>query len=128
MSAAFAETVLDRPTADVRELRRSPAPTRTAPRRRGPGVGPGAHPRRLRFTAPAVRGTSSGPRACTPAPTTAPAARVWRLTDRGLTVVLVVAAALVAASIAVVGLTALRVTSDTYRPTHVATAPVLVQP
>ena len=42
--------------------------------------------------------------------------------------VLVVAAALVAASIAVVGLTALRVTSEGYAPTHAVSAPVLVQP
>ncbi|MGI3783464.1 MAG: hypothetical protein ACRYG2_22090 [Janthinobacterium lividum] len=131
MSVAFAEPVTDRPTADARTGRPSPAPTRTTPRRPGPGVGPTARPRRLRFTAPAVAGTTSGSRACEASPVAAAAAptdRTWRLTDRGLAVVLVVAAALVAASIAVVGLTALRVTSESYQPSHVSAAPVLVQP
>ena len=54
--------------------------------------------------------------------------RSWRLTERGLAVVLVVAAALVVASIAVVELTALRVTGESYQPSHVSSAPVLVQP
>jgi hypothetical protein len=98
-----------------------------APPRRGPGVGPTARPRRLRFTAPAVPGAASGPRACAGAPVVE-RPRSWHLTERGLAVVLVVAAALVAASIAVVGLTALRVTSEGYQPTHAVSAPVLVQP
>jgi len=42
--------------------------------------------------------------------------------------VLVIAGALVAASIAVVGLTALRVTSESYHPSHSAVAPVVVEP
>lgn len=126
MSVAYAEPVLDQPTPEVRAGRPSPAPTRTTPRRRGPGVGPTARPRRLRFTAPAVR-PGSGPRACEGAPAVQPS-RTWHLTERGLAVVLVVAAALVAASIVVVGLTALRVTGDGYSPAHTASAPVLVQP
>ncbi|HEY0238029.1 MAG TPA: hypothetical protein VGC37_05250 [Friedmanniella sp.] len=141
MSVAFAEPVLDRPTADVRAGRPSATPTRTAPtrtapgrttpRRPGPGVGPTARPRRLRFTAPAIAGTTSVARACE---VEAAAVRLvarpgsWRLTDRGLAVVLVLAAALVAASVAVVGLTALRVTSESYHPSHSVAAPVLVQP
>jgi len=52
----------------------------------------------------------------------------WHLTERGLAVVLVVAAALMAASIAVVGLTALRVTSESYHPSHSVAAPVVVEP
>ena len=134
MSVAFAEPVLDRPAAAERAVRATPAPTRTSPRRPGPGVGPTARPRRLRFVAPAVMRTPSGPRACEVAPAPAqvhaprPSGQTWRLTERGLAVVLVMAAALVAASIAVVGLTALRVTSESYHPGHVAAAPVLVQP
>lgn len=140
MSVAHAEPVLDRPTAAEHVGRATSAPARTAPsrttpsrttpRRPGPGVGPTARPRRLRFTAPAVPSTSSGPRACeaAPAPAPRPAGQTWRLTERGLAVVLVVAAALVAASIAVVGLTAVRVTGESYRASHVAAAPVLVQP
>ncbi|GAB2582394.1 hypothetical protein GCM10009593_21940 [Microlunatus antarcticus] len=128
MSVAFAEPVTDRPTADVRVGRPAPAPTRTTPRRPGPGVGPTARPRRLRFTAPAVAGSSTGARACAPARAVEPVSRSWRLTERGLAVVLVMAAALVAASIAVVGLTALRVTGESYQPSHSVAAPVLVQP
>ncbi len=90
-------------------------------------MGPTARPRRLRFSAPAVAGSASGARACAPAPVVA-ASRSWHLTERGLAVVLVVAAALVAASIAVVGLTALRVTSESYHPGHSAAAPVVVEP
>lgn len=127
MSVAFAEPVLAQPTPEVRAGRPSPAPTRSTPRRRGPGVGPTARPRRLRFTAPAVPGAASGPRACASAPVVE-RPRTWHLTERGLAVVLVVAAALVAASIAVVGLTALRVTSEGYQPTQVVSAPVLLQP
>ncbi|MGI3784561.1 MAG: hypothetical protein ACRYG2_27690 [Janthinobacterium lividum] len=142
MSVAFAEPVLDRPTADLRWVGTGPvpaagaprslapsrpAPTRTRPRRTGPGVGPTARPRRLRFSAPAVAAPLSRPRSCEPSPVVA-ASRSWHLTERGLAVVLVVAAALVAASIAVVGLTALRITSDSYHPGHSAVAPVVVEP
>ena len=130
MSVAHAEPVLDRPaTEQVR--RTTPAPARTTPRRPGPGVGPTARPRRLRFTAPAVAPSSPGARACTAEPAPAPrsSGQTWRLTERGLAVVLVLAAALVAASIAVVGLTAVRVTGESYQPSHTtAAAPVLVQP
>jgi hypothetical protein len=128
MSVAFAEPVLDRPSTEVRVGRPGTAPTRTTPRRPGPGVGPTARPRRVRFTAPAVAGRRPGPRACEGV-AAAPASRTWHLTERGLAVVLVVAAALVAASIAVVGLTALRVTGEGYSPSHSSvSAPVLVQP
>lgn len=131
MSVAFAEPVLDRPSADLRTGRPGVAPVRPGPRRSGAGVGPTARPRRLRFAAPAVAKAAPGSRACE---VTRPVQqhqqhqpRTWHLTDRGLAVVLVVAAALVAASIVVVGLTALQVTGDGYRPSHSA-APALVQP
>jgi hypothetical protein len=129
MSVAFAEPVLDRPSTDVRVGRPGTAPARTTPRRPGPGVGPDARPRRVRFTAPAVPGGRPGSRACRPAPAAAAtSARTWHLTDRGMAVVLVVAAALVAASIAVVGLTALRVTGESYQAARTtASAPVLVE-
>ncbi|SEQ83926.1 hypothetical protein [Microlunatus flavus] len=101
-------------------------PTRTRPRRSGPGVGPVARPRRLRFTAPAAPAT---PAACrVPAPVVPEAPRSGHLTERGLALVLVVAAALVAASVAVVALTALRVTGESYHPAHSAAAPVVAQP
>jgi hypothetical protein len=140
MSVAFAEPVLDQPTPDVRVGRSGraaggpapvhpaparPGPTRTRPRRPGPGVGPTARPRRLRFSAPPR--PLSGARACEAAPVSA-APRSWHLTERGVAVVLVVAAALVAASVMVVGLTALRVTSESYHPGHAVAAPVVVEP
>ena len=127
MSVAFAEPVLDQPTPEVRAGGPSPAPTRSTPRRRGPGTGPTARPPPRRFTAPAVPGAGAGPRACASAPAVEQP-RTWHLTERGLALVLVVAAALVAASIAVVGLTALRVTGEGYQPTHAVSAPLLVQP
>jgi len=131
MSVALAEPVLVRPTA-AGAGRPATVPVRKRSTRPGPGTGPVAAPRRLRFVAqPATA------RACRPAapgvgavssPRTGPS--TWRLTERGLTVVLVLAAALVAASVAVVGLTALRVTGESYHPGHVApaSAPVLVEP
>lgn len=127
MSAVVAETTLDRPAPKVQAGRPTPVPVRTRPRRSGPGVGPTARPRRLRFSAPAVAGSGSGARACQAAPVD-PARRSWQLTERGLAVVLVVAAALVVASIAVVGLTALHVTGESYHPSRSAVAPVLVEP
>ena len=155
MSVAFAAPVLVRPTADARAGRPAPAPTRATPRRPGPGVGPTARPRRLRFTAPGrvrpVRpgpgtGPAAAPRrlrftapptnaaraACSPVPPVVrmaqPRARRsgWWLTERGLAVVLVLAAALVAASVAVVALTAVRVTGATYHPAHPSSAPVVL--
>ena len=127
MSVAFAEPVLDRPMVDAQLGRPSPERVRTKPRRSGPGVGPTARPRRRRFSPSAAARPGVGARACAPAPVVQ-RAQTWRLTDRGLAVVLVVAAALVAASIAVVGLTALRVTGESYHPSHSAAAPVLVEP
>jgi hypothetical protein len=126
MSVAFAEPVLDRPTADRPAGLASPERVRPRPRRLGPGVGPTARPRRMRL-APAVARPGARPRACE-ASTPAEPSRTWRLTDRGMAVVLVVAAALVAASIAVVGLTALRVTSESYHPGHSVVAPGLTAP
>lgn len=127
MSVAFAETTVDRPAADARVGQPAVAPSRPRPRRAGPGVGPAARPRRVRFSSPAVAGP--GARACEVAPPVPQQpSRSWRLTDRGMAVVLVVAAALVAASIVVVALTALQVTSESYHPGRTASAPVLVQP
>ena len=138
MSVAFAEPVLGRPVTDRAVLGQggqggAPAPVLrlvpTAPavpgriRRPGPGVGPTARPRRLRFSAPAA---VAAPRACRPPAATVSPSRTWHLTERGLALVLVVAAALVVASVTVVGLTALRVTSEGYQPGHSAAAPVLV--
>lgn len=128
MSVAFAEPVATRPTA-VASGRPATAPGRLRPVRPGPGTGPSAAPRRLRFTAPP---TNAARAACSPVQPVVRAARPqvrrssWRLTERGLAVVLVLAAALVAASVAVVALTAVRVTGESYHPGHVASAPVVL--
>lgn len=131
MSVALAETVAlpaERARADLRlveELVEPTTPVRQRPRRSGPGVGPVARPRRLRFTAPAP----ARPAACrTPQAVASPRPQSWRLTERGLAVVLVLAGALVAASVAVVALTALRVTGESYHPGPSVSAPVVVQP
>ena len=136
MSVALAEpadltyATDDRPVRPaLRVVEPVPSPGRTRTRRPGPGVGPAARPRRLRFVAPPpARSSSCRPPA--PVVAAAPATRPtsWRLTERGLAVVLVVAAALVAASVAVVALTALRVTGESYDPGHVAPVQVVAQP
>ena len=105
MSVALAEpadltyATADRPTRPaLRVVEPLPAPGRTRTRRPGPGVGPAARPRRLRFVAPPPARSSSCRPPVPPAAAVAPArATSWRLTERGVAVVLVVAAALVAA-------------------------------
>ena len=138
MSVALAEPVAPAVVERPRALRLVPAgpevepaatPTRTRPRRTGPGVGPAARPRQLRFAAPPAA-RAQGCRVVPPvavaaaAPASAPS---WRLTERGVAVVLAVAAALVVASVVVVGLTALRVTGDGYRASHASDAVVAAQ-
>ncbi len=44
----------------------------------------------------------------------------WRLTDRGIAVIMVVGAMIIAAAVMVVAMTAVRVTSDTYQPSGLA--------
>ncbi|HET9647416.1 MAG TPA: hypothetical protein VFP34_04195 [Microlunatus sp.] len=60
-----------------------------------------------------------------PAHAEAKGAAGWRLTERGIAVVVVTAAMLAVAAIAVVVPTALRVTGDNYQPLHTSQ---LVQP
>ena len=99
-----------------------PSPPRTrlagAPRRelrRGRRGGPAARPDRgasAAYTASPGRAV----RACRlPAAVAVPAAN-WRLTDRGVTAVLVIGLMIMVAALTVVGLTALRVTGPDYRP------------
>ncbi len=128
MSVAFAEPVAARPTS-VASGRPVTAPGRVRPVRPGPGTGPASAPRRLRFTAPAANATRA---ACSPvlpvvrAPQPRSRRSTWHLTERGLAVVLVLAAALVAASVAVVALTAVRVTGESYHPAQTTSAPVVL--
>lgn len=97
---------------------RPSAPSRTRPRRSGPGVGPSARP-----AAPVAAPSLSPVRTPRPQSCQADAApvppRSWRLTERGVALVLVTAVLIVTAAVAVVGLTALRVTGDGYRSSGV---------
>lgn len=95
---------------------RSTAPVRRRPRRTGPGTGPGTRPSRV-VPAPSLAPSRPlRPQSCRAEVPVAPP-RSWRLTERGLAVVMVTAVLIVTAAVAVVGLTALRVTSEGYRAT-----------
>ena len=107
--------------------------TTTAPvrprRRTGRGTGPEARPAR-RLDAPPVirsRGTSSqGCSVTAPAPSAQRHQKAeWRLTDRGIALVLVTGLLIAAAALTVVGLTAIRVTGENY---HHDGGSALVQP
>lgn len=125
-------TTLEAPTATAtlrptitRSSRRSATPPAPRPvpgrTRRGPGrgTGPEARPARLTTDRGAVRPATSRSQACrvaAPAPQLRVAAGPsWRLTDRGIALVLVTGVLIVTAALAVVGLTALRVTGDRYQ-------------
>ena len=92
---------------------RTDRPTR-APRRRNQARGPAARPLRV-APAPSMGSNAAvGPRACLATPDRS--APSWRLTDRGVAVILVVGLMLAVAALTVIGLTALRVTSPTSEP------------
>jgi len=100
--------------------RASSAPTRAPgrPRRRtGRGTGPEARPFRPVPAPTLTRSPGLRPQSCSVA-ATAPAEvshpSSWRLTDRGIALVLVTSLLIVTAALAVVGLTALRVTGERY--------------
>lgn len=108
----------------------APAQAPGRPRRRtGRSSGPQARPSRPVTLAPAGRARVLRPQACTvEAPTVAlgtPRPTVWRLTERGIALVLVTGLLIVTAAVTVIGLTALRVTGDSYAP---AGQSVLAQP
>ena len=109
------------PSASPRpSVRASSSPTRAPgrPRRRtGPGTGPEARPLRPVPSPTLTRSAGVRPQSCT-VPLTAPQpvgrASSWRLTDRGIALVLVTGLLIVTAALAVVGLTAVRVTGERY--------------
>lgn len=88
------------------------------PRRRtGRGTGPEARPPRPLPPPGWSISAGSRPQACSlPAVSPVPFARPsqWRLTERGIALVLVTGLLIVVAALAVVGLTALRVTGERY--------------
>ena len=91
------------------------APGRTG-RRTGRGTGPQARPSRRLTGAPSRPPRVLRPQACAvqaPAPVTT-AGSAWRLTERGIALVLVTGLLIVTAAVTVVGLTALRVTGERY--------------
>lgn len=135
MSAVTVDLITaPRPTVEPRRrgsAARPAAPTRRRPRRPGPGVGPVARPGAA-VPAPSVAPVRLAPaRACRPEPDEAPqvaATRQWRLTERGLAVVMVAAAVLLSAAVAVVTLTAFQVTGDGYRAGGSSANSVSAQP
>ena len=100
---------------------RTPQPrTRRRSGRPGPGVGPVARPARA-VSGPSLLPSLRGPvRSCVSAPEAEHRVPVagsrWRLTDRGIAMVLVVGAMVVVAAITVVSLTAFRVTGSDFQP------------
>ena len=95
-----------------------PLPVRPG-RRLGGRTGPAARPSRRLEPAGPLRSPTLRPHACSagsPA-VDAPTTRVssWRLTDRGIALVLVAGLVIVTAALAVISLTALRVTGDHYQ-------------
>ena len=96
----------------------SRAPARPG-RRTGRGTGPQARPARPAPRGPLEQPRRLRPQACaveTPAPVVR-AAGGWRLTERGIAVVLVAGLLIATAALTVVGLTALRVTGERYAHT-----------
>ena len=94
-----------------------PVPGRTRPARPGQGsgrgTGPLSRPGRA-VAAPSLRRTPAARRqACSVAVPVAPG--TWRLTDRGIALILVVMATIAFAAVLVVGLTAVQVTSPGYQ-------------
>jgi hypothetical protein len=110
------------PAAPRPSVRLAAAPPKAPgrPRRRtGRGTGPQARPSRPLPAPSLTRGLGSRPQACSvtaPAPAPALLGRPaqWRLTDRGIALVLVTGLLIATAALAVVGLTAFRVTGERY--------------
>ena len=106
-------------TAAPEFLRTAAAPgTRQRPRRAGRGSGrvarPQARPPRpvvapdLAFDAPAIAHGCEVARSAEP--------KTWRLTERGIALIIAAGMAIAAAALVVVGLTAMRVTGDGFAP------------
>ena len=118
------------PSRTARASATTTAPVRPG-RRTGRGTGPEARPARRLGTPPVIsRGAS--PRGCSVTAPTLTTERTqsttsghWRLTDRGIALVLVTGLLIAAAALTVVGLTAIRVTGERY---HHGGGSALVQP
>jgi hypothetical protein len=104
-----------------------PPPTARPARRPASARGPMARPALTGSTAQALAGGSKG--VVPPSSNTVRACRVdpvhqgptsWRLTDRGIAVVLALVATIVLAAVTVIGLTAWHVTGPDYQATEVS--------
>lgn len=120
------QLVVDRPTVrSVVRPRRQTRPAQGSGREAGPRLRP-AQPISTRSLS---RPASSAARACvmpmpTPVATVGGSRRAsWRLTDRGVAVVIVTGLMIMMAALTVIGLTAMRVTSDGYQVTASQTLP-----
>ena len=110
-------TTIERPRPMTRASRvTSPATTPVRPRRHdGRGTAPFARPSRA-VAPPTVRAARSpGAQACALPMTTVGVHATWRLTDRGIAVVMVTGLMIVITALVVVGLTAVRVTGEHYQ-------------
>jgi hypothetical protein len=119
MTIDLAPTASRSPNGEQRSLTEAPTGTRPAARSgRGSARArsPQARPGRV-IPAPSLQSAPSrAVRGCVVhRPVTASEATAWQLTDRGIAVVLVSALMIVIAALAVIGLTALRVTGDSYQ-------------
>ena len=120
------QLVVDRPIArSVVRPRRRTRPAQGSGREVGPRLRPG----QPIPTHSLGRSASSAAHACVmpmPAPVAAAGSSrqaSWRLTDRGVAVVIVTGLMLMVAALTVIGLTALRVTGDGYQATASQTLP-----
>ncbi len=117
MSALTIEHLTARPTRQPSvdaPGRRSAAPARPS-RGTGRRTGPQARPGQA-VEAPSLRRPADARVQACAAEAVASSPAIWRLTDRGIAVVLTVILMIFFAALTVVGLTALRVTSPSYQP------------
>ena len=106
--------IVDQPS----HTRLRPSPAVQPGCRPAPARGPLARPARP-VAIPAQRLADGAVRACRVDPTSRPSTS-WRLTDRGIALILALAAVIVMAAVTVIGLTAWRVTGPGYQATGVS--------
>jgi hypothetical protein len=116
-------SVLEIEVARPARVRRSAAPLVRPGHRGGRSTGPKLRPAPTPAPSVARSGATATRRACrvragvpSPALVSPPREASWRLTERGIAVVLVVVAMIAVAALAVVVPTALRVTGERYQP------------
>lgn len=122
------QLVVDRPTAAARSVVRPRRRTRPA-QGSGREAGPRLHPAQPIPTQSLSRPMNSAAHGCVmPMPASVATAHSsrqanWRLTDRGVAVILVTGLMIMVAALTVIGLTAMKVTGDGYQATASQTLP-----